>query len=216
MDIARFRKKPILGILRGIEPSILEPLIEAIASAGLETIEITMNTKSAPDLIRKAVKLSRKRLCVGAGTVLDKDSMTTALDAGASFIVMPIMRDEVVKYCAKNGIPVFPGALTPQEIFNAWNAGATMVKVFPSGFFGSEYFKEIRGPFKDIELLACGGVTPENMKQYFLNGANAIAFGASVFRKDWLEKKEFANIQASIFKFISRLDNTHHNELKSV
>lgn len=77
-----------------------------------------------------------------------------------------------------------------------------MVKVFPSGVFGPAYFKEIKGPFDDIELLACGGVTPEGMKDYFANGASAIAFGASVFRREWLAKKDFASIGEAIKKFV--------------
>ena len=202
MDVKQFKKLPIIGILRGIEESIIGPLIEAISSSGLKTIEITMNTKGAGALIRKAVRLSGKRLTIGAGTVVDKETLSIALDSGATFIVMPVLVDEVVSHCVKNRIPVFPGALTPKEVSEAWRSGATMVKVFPSGVFGPAYFKELKGPFNDIELLACGGVTPENMKDYFANGASAIAFGASVFRREWLAKKDFTSIGSAIKKFV--------------
>jgi 2-dehydro-3-deoxyphosphogluconate aldolase/(4S)-4-hydroxy-2-oxoglutarate aldolase len=174
------------GILRGIEPDLV--LISAIDYAGLETIEITMNTKGAAELIRKAVTLSKERLTVGAGTVLDMRSLKLALDAGATFIVTPVLILEVTEYCTKNRIPVFPGALTPQEIYTAWRAGATIVKVFPSNFFGPEYFKEIKWPFNDVELMACGGVTPQNLRTYFACGASAVSFGASVFKKEWLSQ----------------------------
>ena len=102
--------------------------------------------------------------------------MEEALGAGATFIVMPVLVEDVVSRCVRNKIPVFPGALTPQEIYNAWNAGATMVKVFPSGSFSSAYFKEIKGPFNGIKLLACCGITPDNIKDYFVCGASAVAF----------------------------------------
>lgn len=194
MDVSKFKKLPIMGILRDIELDAIDPLVETIVPAGLETIEITMNTKNAPQIIKTAVLLSKKRLVIGAGTVLDMDSLKSALDAGAAFIVLPVFVKDVVEYCVKNKIPVFPGALTPQEIYRAWSIGAAMVKVFPAKFFGPEYFKEIKGPFKDIELLACGGVTPENMAAYFLNGASAVSFGASVFKKEWLIEKDFASI----------------------
>lgn len=203
MDVKKFRELPLLGILRGIEIDSVEPLMESIISSGLATIEITMNTKGAPRLIEKAVKTAGKSLTIGAGTVLDMQSLKAALGAGATFIVMPVLVTEVAQYCSKNKIPFFPGALTPQEIYNAWNSGAAMVKVFPAGFFGPSYFKEIKGPFNDIELLACAGVTPDNMKDYFTNGASAVSFGASVFRKEWLEKKDFKSIAAAIEKFIS-------------
>ena len=203
MEISRFKKLPLLGILRGIEPNSLEPLIETIISSGLQTIEIAMNTKDASQLIRKAVKASDRRLMIGAGTVLNIKSLKSALDAGATFIVTPVLVNEVMEYCVKNKIPVFPGALSPQEIYHAWKSGATMVKVFPAGFFGPEYFKEIKGPFNDIELLACGGVTPRNLQNYFANGASAVAFGASVFKKEWLKAGDFKSIALEIKKFIS-------------
>lgn len=202
MDVAEFKKLPILGILRDIDPDIIEPLTEAIISNGLKTIEITMNTKDAPELIRKAIKVSKNKLKVGAGTVLTIESLKSALSVGATFIVMPTLVSDVMKYCLRNKIPVFPGALTPQEIYNAWDSKATMVKVFPAKFFGPEYFKEIRGPFNNIELLACGGVTPQNLRDYFLNGASAVSFGASVFKKEWLIKRDFQSIGQSIKDYL--------------
>lgn len=203
MDVAGFKKLPVMGILRGVELDNLEPLIETVISSGLKTIEITINTKDAPLLIRRAVKASGKRLSIGAGTVLDLGGLESALDSGATFIVSPLLVKEVTEYCVKNKIPVFPGALTPLEVYNVWQSGATMVKVFPAKVFGPEYFKELKGPFNDIELLACGGVTPENMKSYFENGASAVTFGASVFKKELLEKKDFKGIGLNINRYLS-------------
>ncbi|PIQ86259.1 MAG: 2-dehydro-3-deoxyphosphogluconate aldolase [Candidatus Omnitrophica bacterium CG11_big_fil_rev_8_21_14_0_20_43_6] len=164
MDIAVFKQKPVLGILRGIPAALIEPLIETVVSAGLETLEITMNTPGAAELIRKAKKVSAKPLVLGAGTVLTQQELESALDSGASFIVLPVLVREIVEYCVKKKIPVFPGALTPQEIYQAHLLGATIVKVFPAKFFGPAYFRQIRGPFNTIGLLACGGVTPDNLK----------------------------------------------------
>lgn len=202
MDVARFKKLPVLGILRGIKSADLEGLLESIESAGLKTIEITMNTTGASQLIRRAVALSKKRLTIGAGTVLGLESLKSALDAGATFIVMPVLIRDVMKYCVKHRIPAFPGALTPQEIHTAWGCGATMVKVFPSNFFGPEYFREIKGPFDDVKLLACGGVSPKNMRAFFACGADAVSFGASVFKNEWLARKDFKKIGRSIKEYI--------------
>lgn len=195
MDINDFKKLPLIGILRGINPNSIEPLAEAISHSGLKTIEITMNTEGAPELIQKIKKSAKNRFTVGAGTVLTVDNLKRALDAGATFIVLPTLVEEVVKYCVKNKIPVFPGALTPHEIYNAWRAGATMVKVFPAKFFGPSYFKEVKAPLQDVELLACGGVTPENIHSFFDNGASAVAFGASAFRKELLSSGNFSRIE---------------------
>jgi 2-dehydro-3-deoxyphosphogluconate aldolase/(4S)-4-hydroxy-2-oxoglutarate aldolase len=208
MDINSFKKLPVLGILRGIEADEIEPIVETVVSAGLRTIEITMNTPGAPGLIKQMVKTAQKRLVTGAGTVLTMDDLHAALDAGATFIVLPTLVRDVVEHCAKNSIPVFPGALTPQEIYNAWNAGATMVKVFPAQFFGPLYFKEIKGPFQDIELLACGGVKADNIRAFFSNGASAVAFGGSIFKKEWISEGKFDRIGESIRKILEGFSST--------
>lgn len=194
MDINHFEQLPIMGIIRGVEADTIEPLIEAITSSGLKTIEITMNTQGASELIRRAATTAKNRLTIGAGTVLTMNDLRSALDAGATFIVLPTLVRDVVEHCVKKRIPVFPGALTPQEIYNAWRSGATMVKVFPAKFFGPAYFKEVKGPFQNVKLLACGGITPDNIKSFFSNGASAIAFGGSVFKKEWLKGREFSRI----------------------
>lgn len=202
MDIAKFSNNPVLGILRGAKLDIIEPLVDACAEAGLGALEITMNTDGAADQIRVACKASKGRLAIGAGTVLDLPSLKAALKAGATFIVTPVLIPDVTQYCVKNRIPIFPGALTPKEVFEAWQAGAAMVKVFPAGVFGPSYFRELKGPFNGIELLACGGVTPENKKDYFSSGASAVAFGAGVFRKEWLENKDLVSIKNRVREFI--------------
>jgi 2-dehydro-3-deoxyphosphogluconate aldolase/(4S)-4-hydroxy-2-oxoglutarate aldolase len=183
-------------------------LLDSVESAGLKTIEITMNTTDAARLIRRAVALSQKRLTIGAGTVLDMKSLKSALDAGATFIVMPVLIRDVMMYCVKHRIPAFPGALSPQEIRAAWDCGATMVKVFPSNFFGPEYFREIKGPFDDVKLMACGGVTSRNMSSFFAHGADAVSFGASVFKKEWLLQKDFKKISRSIKEYIDEFKST--------
>jgi 2-dehydro-3-deoxyphosphogluconate aldolase/(4S)-4-hydroxy-2-oxoglutarate aldolase len=160
-----------------------------------------MNTENAASLIKKCVKFSRGRLTVGAGTVLDVKILQEALDAGASFIVMPVLVKDVVSLCVKRKIPVFPGA-SARGRYMMLAGRSNYVKVFPAGLLGPKYFRENKGPFRDVELLACGGVTAENMAEYFLAGASAIAFGASVFRKEWLEKSDFKSIEEAIKKFL--------------
>jgi len=197
-----FKQKPVLGILRGVKSEAIEPLIETVIGSGLETLEITMNTPQAAQLISKAMRSAAKRLTLGAGTVLTLDDLKSAQDSGASFFVLPVLVMEVVEYCLKHNLPVFPGALTPDEIYRAHQAGATMVKVFPAKFFGPRYLKEIKGPFREIQLLACGGVDAGNLADYFDCGASAVTFGASIFRQEWLEAKDFKIIGQAISDFI--------------
>ncbi len=202
MDIKRFKELPLMGIVRGVDIGDIGALIESVIKAGLKTIEITMNTPCAAGIISEAVNIAGGRIDVGAGTVLSRADLEGALTAGAGFIVMPTLIENVMNYCVRNDIPVFPGALTPQEVFNAWDKGATMVKVFPSGVFGPKYIKELKGPFDKVKLMAVGGVRCENIGEYFSCGADAVAFGGSVFSKEWLRKKDFASIGRLVREYV--------------
>lgn len=196
MDLKRFRKQPLMGILRGVTTAQLGPTLESAIAAGLETLEITMNTPGAAKLISQAKATAGSDLEIGAGTVLTLESLEAALGAGAGFIVLPTLVEDVVAECVRRRVPVFPGALTPQEIHAAWRAGAAMVKVFPAKFFGPEYFREVKGPFDDVLLLACGGVSAESLSEYAACGADAYAFGGSVFNHSWIEAGEFDRVEA--------------------
>lgn len=205
MDLQRFKRKPLMGIIRGVERDAIAPLVDEAIAAGLETLEITMNTRAAPELIAEARRAAGPGLAIGAGTVLGAEDLKRALDAGATFVVMPTLIQEVVAACVESKVPVFPGALTPTEIHAAWSAGATMVKVFPAQFFGPEYFREIKGPFHEIRLLACGGVSAGNLRDYATCGADAFAFGGSVFRRSWIEAREYAKVGACIRALVEAL-----------
>ncbi|HOG24104.1 MAG TPA: bifunctional 4-hydroxy-2-oxoglutarate aldolase/2-dehydro-3-deoxy-phosphogluconate aldolase [Candidatus Omnitrophota bacterium] len=202
MDLKKFRMKPLMGILRGLLPEELEPLFDTILLSGLETVEITLNTPGAFKLIRRASRLYGKKLMIGAGTVLTVTDLRKALDAGATFIVSPVLVRPVARECVKRKIPVFPGALTPREVYDAWTAGASMVKIFPSGCLGPGYFRELKGPFRDVELLACSGVTPENVGEYFRSGASAVAVGSGIFRRDWIQSRKFTLIRDKIQAYL--------------
>ena len=192
----------ILGIIRGATKENIIPVIEAAMSGGLKHLEITLNTPGALDLI----KLASQKYQVGAGTVLTLKEAKAALAAGAKFIVSPITDPAMVKYCQKNNIPVYPCGVTPNEVHTAWQLGATMVKVFPAKAFGGPaYIKELKATFNEIKLLACGGVTPQNIKEYFTAGASAVAIGNSVFKKEWMDEGKFDLIQEQASRFISAL-----------
>ena len=203
MDINTFEKMPLLGILRDIAEDMIKPVADISVSAGLNSIEITMNTKHATRLIRQMTDYASSELMVGAGTVLSMDSLNSALDAGASYIVMPCHIPEIVEYCVLQGIPVFPGAITPNEVFTAWHAGATMIKLFPVRFYGPQYVSELKGPYDSIKFMACGGMTPENVPLYFEAGASAVAFGGEIYEQELLKNKEYKSISSNLKKMVS-------------
>ncbi|MFH1877209.1 MAG: bifunctional 4-hydroxy-2-oxoglutarate aldolase/2-dehydro-3-deoxy-phosphogluconate aldolase [Candidatus Omnitrophota bacterium] len=203
MDTRIFEDLPLIGILRGIKPDDAEPLIEAVVRAGLPAVEVTLNTPGSMEIISRMKSASRGRISIGAGTVLSVKGVRSAVSAGAEFIVMPVADEDVVSECVKKGILAFPGAFTPSEIFRAWKMGAYMVKVFPSGMFGPKYIKEVKAPLDDIRVIAVGGVRPDNIEEYFSSGASAVAFGASVFRKEWLDNRDFLSIENRVASYVN-------------
>ena len=205
MDLDKFIKKPVLGIVRGIKPRSINPLCQLIIKAGLETIEITMNTAGAPEMIKELKFASEGKLCVGAGTVLSVAEMDKAINAGAEFIVMPVFIEEIAAECLKNNILFFPGAFTPQEVFHAWESGATMVKVFPASLGGAGHIKNLKGPFDKVKLMAVGGVSVDNVTEYFDAGANAVAFGGSIFNQKLINSGQFGVVERKISTFIDKV-----------
>jgi len=207
MNIQTFKQLPILGILRGITLDAIKPIADVSMNTGLNAIEITMNTEDAPKLIETMRNHCGEKMSVGAGTVTSFEILKKAINAGAEFIVMPIINTTVMEYCTDQKIPVFPGALTPNEIFKAWNLGASMVKVFPASVFGPSYFKEIKAPMNNIELLACGGVSEKTIGEYFKNGASAAAFGASIYKKEWMDSNKYELIEKELQLLIQAYEN---------
>ena len=198
-------KKPVLVILRGIKEIHLKRLSKTFIETGIDTVEITMNTPNAVKLIQKLIAISDNKLSVGAGTVLSLEDLDNALYAGSEFIVTPVVNTEVIRACVDKGVQVFPGALTPTEVWQAWNAGATMVKVFPASVFGPAYFKELRGPLDKVKLMAVGGVKPQNIKEFFSCGASAVAVGGSIFSKERLENDDYSDIRADLIELIRNI-----------
>ena len=195
-----------IGILRGIEEKHIEPVIRIASECGLNEIEVTMNTPNVLHLIHKMKKLVPKEMKVGAGTVTTMKELIEALNAGAQFIVTPVVRSNIIIECKNSKIPIYPGALTPTEVYHAWHQGATMVKVFPASVFGPKYFRELKGPFNKIKLMAVGGVTADNVSEYIKNGADAIAVGGSVFNLDLLNKEDYETIKERLGKIINNIN----------
>jgi len=197
MDFLEFIKPvPVIGILRDIPRGAEEACAKTAAACGLKAIEVTMNTADAEAIIA-ALKQAAKPLgiTVGAGTVRHESDLKKALAAGAEFIVTPNTRNEIIRYSNTAGIPIIPGALTPTEVQKAYDLGATAVKIFPVNCVGGpEYIKALRGPFRDIPLMACGGVNPQNAADYLHAGANLLSFGASIFAPKLMESGDWKEI----------------------
>ncbi len=191
-----FRKSPFLGIARGLPPEQAVACAQCCVNTKLKFIEVPLNTSNSVAALKNLCEEGEKReLIVGAGTIITEQDLQIALDCGAKFIVTPGTNPDVVRKCVEKNIPCIPGALTPTEIMRAYALGATAVKVFPvSSLGGSKYIKELRGPFKNIPLLACGGVKAENVQDFFKAGCDFVSFGASVFSVSDMENGNWQKI----------------------
>ncbi|MBO7061127.1 MAG: bifunctional 4-hydroxy-2-oxoglutarate aldolase/2-dehydro-3-deoxy-phosphogluconate aldolase [Fibrobacter sp.] len=208
MDLLEFLKPmPVVGILRDIPQGAEEACVKTAAQCGLKAIEVTMNTANAAEIIA-ALKTAAKPLniAVGAGTVRHGHDLEKALAAGAEFIVTPNTRNEIIRLSCTAGVPIIPGALTPTEVQKAFDLGASAVKIFPVNCVGGpEYIKALRGPFRDIPLMACGGVNPENAQAYFKAGANLVSFGASIFDPKLMAAGDWKTIAEKLNKLLDAI-----------
>jgi len=153
----KFEEAPVVGIVRNIKADDFEKILPLYIQAGFSTIEVTMNTVGAESMIKKAKAVYGDSIHVGAGTVCDVDGLQKALDAGADFIVTPIVVNDVIEKCVAIDVPIFPGSFTPTEIFHAWSLGASMIKIFPAFQLGPAFIQAVKAPFPQIKLMPTGG-----------------------------------------------------------
>lgn len=176
------KEAPIVGIVRRpkVDPA---HCIEHLFKVGIRLVEITMDTAGAVDVLESLQSDVPSDALLGAGTVTDVARAEAALAAGATFIVTPNLNLDVIRIAREHGVPIMPGAMTPSEIWNAAAAGADYVKVFPASTLGPGFFREIRGPFAEIPLMATGGVNLENARDFIAFGVDALGVGGALIPK---------------------------------
>ena len=173
----------VVAVLRADRPDALVEVAQAIGRGGIGAVEITMTTPGALDVIGECANRLGGEFLLGAGTVLDPETARAAILAGAEYIVTPTLNPDVITLCRRYDKIVIPGALTPTEILTAWECGADIVKVFPATAVGPRYFKDVKGPLPQIELMPTGGVDLENAGDFIRAGACAIAVGGNLVDK---------------------------------
>lgn len=201
-----FYHVPIIGILRNFTLEEIKNILPVYEQSGLTTIEITMNTKGAAEIIG-LIRSEYPNLNTGAGTVCTEKDMKLALDAGAQFIVTPITDKKVIKSCVKIKIPVFAGAFSPTEIYQAWSLGASMVKVYPARTLGAAYIKDIKAPLNGIKLLPTGGVGLDDIETYRKAGADGFGIGGPLFIKHFIEEKNWKGLMEHFKMFVNNVQN---------
>ncbi|MGH0054305.1 MAG: bifunctional 4-hydroxy-2-oxoglutarate aldolase/2-dehydro-3-deoxy-phosphogluconate aldolase [Sphaerochaetaceae bacterium] len=190
----------VISIIRGIEVHDAETLIKALCDGGITTLEITMNTPSALSIIEQASKIPY--LTVGAGTVLTQEMARQSIEAGAQFVLSPLLDTGVISYCLSHEVLPVPGVFTPTELYTAHSHGAELLKIFPAGSVGPQYIKDLLGPFGKMKLLPVGGVSVENTAAFMRSGAFAVGVGSYLANPDLARNREWATITERAKRFI--------------
>ena len=179
--VQTIRDVGVIPVVRAQSADEAMMAIDAIREGGISLLEITMTVPDAVGVIEKVCKRYGAEALVGAGTVLDGETARACIQAGAQFVVSPVLNPETIDVCRQQGVAVLPGALTPTEVVQAWNAGADFVKVFPAGAVGgASYLKALKAPLPQIELVPTGGVSLQTAADFIKAGASALGVGTDL------------------------------------
>ncbi len=171
------------------------PLAEALMKGGLPAAEVTFRTAAASDAIRK-IKESFPEMLVGAGTVLTKEQVDSAANAGAEFLVSPGFNPDTVKYAISKGIPFTPGTQTPGEMEQAMALGLDFVKFFPAEPSGGiKMIKAVAAAYTNLSFMPTGGINSENVSEYLAYDRILACGGSWMVKKDLISSGNFAEIE---------------------
>ena len=173
---------------------------KAAIKGGCNIIEVTFTIPNADKVIEELIKDKNEEVVIGAGTVLDAETARIAILAGAEFIVSPSFDKETATLCNRYGIPYIPGCFTPREIKEARECGSDVIKLFPGSAFKPTIVKDLKAPIKGIAVMASGGVSFENMDEWFNNSCDIVSIGSAI-----IKLKGPAKVEAETRKYIERV-----------
>ncbi|HEY5311509.1 MAG TPA: bifunctional 4-hydroxy-2-oxoglutarate aldolase/2-dehydro-3-deoxy-phosphogluconate aldolase [Pirellulales bacterium] len=194
--------------MRAPDGSLLVDVAEALVAGGVDVLEVTFTVPQAHRVLEQVAARLGDRVLLGAGTVLDTETARIALLAGAQFIVSPVVNTDVIQLCRRYDKLVMPGALTPTEILTAWQAGADIVKVFPSDITGPAYLKAVHGPLPQIRLMPTGGVHLHTAADFLKAGACALGVGSSLVEPAAVASGDFERIRSLAAQYVKIVRET--------
>ncbi len=195
MILEELKDNGIVAVIRGKNIEEATGYVEACIRGGIKSIELTYTIPNVVELIKKYS--SNENTLVGAGSVLNGKMASDAIKAGAKYIVSPGYSDEVNAVCKEMNVLYLPGCMTVGEIIKAMDSGNKMIKLFPGDLFGAGFVKAIKAPIPNVEIMPTGGVSIENIDEWFANGVSCVGVG-SALTKGTIEEienkaKEFVN-----------------------
>ena len=207
-DLARVLESGIVAVVRAPSGELLVDVAEALLSGGVEVMEITFTVPRAVKVLEEVAHRLGDKILLGAGTVLDPETARIALLAGAQYLVSPTVNLEVIAMCRRYDKLSMPGALTPTEVLTAWQAGADIVKVFPSDITGPKYLKALHGPLPQIRLMPTGGVNLDTAADFLKAGACALGIGGSLVESKALTDRNLQRIETLARHYVQIVRDT--------
>jgi 2-dehydro-3-deoxyphosphogluconate aldolase/(4S)-4-hydroxy-2-oxoglutarate aldolase len=192
----------IIAVIRADSSAQLMNVAEALVDGGAPTMEVTMTTPNAIQVISEVKARLGDKICMGVGTVLDTETCRAAILAGAEYVVTPVLKPEVIALCRRYSKPIIAGAYTPTEALTAWEAGADFIKIFPADGLGPGYIKAIKAPLPMLEIIPTGGVDLDTAADFIKAGCAALAAGSSLVSKKILADKDWPGLSATAQKFV--------------
>ncbi|MEL6797832.1 MAG: bifunctional 4-hydroxy-2-oxoglutarate aldolase/2-dehydro-3-deoxy-phosphogluconate aldolase [Planctomycetota bacterium] len=193
----------VVAVVRMPDASKLRPTVDALCEGGVHGIEVTLTVPGAIDAVRSLVQSLGDDHLVGVGSVVHPDQAQRAIDAGAKYVVSPVLRPAVVDLCQRHGVAVMCAGATPTEILDAHDAGSNLVKVFPADLGGPTFLKSVLAPMPWLKLLPTGGVTPDNATEWIRAGAAAVGIGSALVDLKLIEASDFAGITSRAKKAVA-------------
>ncbi len=198
----------VVAVLRAPDGEVLIDVAEALLAGGVVAIEVTFTVPGAHRVIERVADRLGDKILLGAGTVLDPETARVALLAGAEFVVSPTVNLDVIRLCQRYDKAVMPGALTPTEVLTAWEAGADIVKVFPSDLTGAKYLKALHGPLPQVRLMPTGGVNLDTAADFLRAGACALGIGGSLVESKAVAAGDMARIESLAKQYVAIVQKT--------
>jgi 2-dehydro-3-deoxyphosphogluconate aldolase/(4S)-4-hydroxy-2-oxoglutarate aldolase len=195
----------VVAVIRLKDPGKLRAVVDAIAEGGVRALEVTMTVPRAIDLIRELAPTLPSGFLLGAGTVIDAATARAVVDAGASFVVSPVFRPEVIAACHERDVPAMPGCFSPTEILAAHECGADIVKLFPATMLGRQFIRDVRAPLPQLKLMPTGGVTLDNAGDWIRAGAVAVGVGSALLDAAAIEGNRFDVITANARRVVANV-----------
>lgn len=195
-----------LAVIRLDRAADGERVGSALLEGGVSVLEVTMTSPGALEMIARLAGAFDGAALVGVGSVLNRAMTQDAIDAGAQFVVSPVLAPDVIETGHEAGVPVLAGAFSPTEIQTAYSLGADMVKVFPADVVGMSYFKSVRGPMPHLRLVPTGGVTLDNAGDWLRAGAAAVGVGSALVDKKAIEEARYGVLTENARRLMASID----------